>query len=116
MARMADLNLAPLVFIASAEPVLGDRAVASVRRQLRQIDPNTDIVELDASTYRSGELHVLLTPRSSASRVPSSFLTWNSSMPSFKRRSWSTSRPRKRARLWFFATTAASGARKSLTP
>lgn len=61
MARMA-VTLAPIVLITSGEPVLGDRVVASLRRQLRAADPNTDIVEIDASQYVSGQLEAMLTP------------------------------------------------------
>lgn len=61
MARMA-VTLAPIVLITSGEPVLGDRAVASLRHQLRAADPNTDIVEIDASQYVSGQLEAMLTP------------------------------------------------------
>lgn len=34
----------------------------SVKATLRKHDPNTDIVKLDASAYRSGELDTLLSP------------------------------------------------------
>lgn len=59
---MADLELSPIMLIQSGEDVLGDRAVRSARTSLRARDPNTDIVELDASAYSTGELDVLLTP------------------------------------------------------
>lgn len=50
------------MLIRSGEDVLADRAVRDVRAALRQRDPGTDIVELDASTYRAGELDALLSP------------------------------------------------------
>ncbi|MDP9805628.1 DNA polymerase-3 subunit delta [Trueperella bonasi] len=59
---MVDLELAPIMLIQSAEEVLGDRAVGSVRTELRRQEPSTEIVELDASAYRPGELDSLLTP------------------------------------------------------
>lgn len=62
MKRMAEVNLAPIVLVTSGEPVLADRAIDLVRRQLRGIDPSTDIVELDAAAYVSGQLEALLTP------------------------------------------------------
>ncbi len=59
---MADEELSPIILIHSHEDVLGDRSVRSVRDSLRARDPNTDIVELDASAYSAGDLDALLTP------------------------------------------------------
>ena len=59
---MADLELFPIMLIQSGEDVLGDRAVRSVQTSLRARDPNTDVVELDASAYAAGDLDALLTP------------------------------------------------------
>ncbi|VEI14095.1 DNA polymerase III subunit delta [Trueperella bialowiezensis] len=59
---MVEVELAPIMLIKSGEDVLGDRAVRSIRTRLRERDPNTDLVDIDAAAYAPGDLTVLLSP------------------------------------------------------
>ncbi|MDO5025885.1 MAG: DNA polymerase III subunit delta [Trueperella sp.] len=57
-----DIKPAPVVLIKSGEPAFGDRAVAQLRNQLREADPNIDITKVDAERYQTGQLATLVSP------------------------------------------------------
>jgi DNA polymerase-3 subunit delta len=53
---------APVVFVSGPENYTADRAIRSIRDQLRAKLPSLEVSELDASSYESGELMSLATP------------------------------------------------------
>ncbi|WP_216380008.1 DNA polymerase III subunit delta [Arcanobacterium phocae] len=56
------IQLAPVLLVQSAEPVYADRAVALIKRQAREIDLNTDVIEIDANSYSGGYLSAVASP------------------------------------------------------
>lgn len=61
-AQWFQVQLAPVVLIKSKEPLLAERAVAKLREQAREADPNVDIVRLEAASYEAGQLLVHTSP------------------------------------------------------
>lgn len=53
---------APIVLIAGAERLLGDRARDLLVSQVREKDPDVEITEVDAAAYESGGLATLVSP------------------------------------------------------
>lgn len=58
----ARIELAPLVLIKGQEGLLIDRAIAELRRQALESDPQVERTELSAAHYQSGDLAVLTSP------------------------------------------------------
>lgn len=52
----------PLVLVTGPEIFLADRAIALIRDQLKEIDPNVEVSDVDASSYAPGELLTLASP------------------------------------------------------
>lgn len=57
-----ELELAPVVFIDSAEDVYAERATERLKTLARQANPSVEITVLDAQGYSAGELAMLTTP------------------------------------------------------
>lgn len=57
-----ELELAPVVFIDSAEEIYAERAINRLKALAREVDPNTEVSTLDAQGYSAGELDMLTTP------------------------------------------------------
>lgn len=53
---------APIVLVSGVESFLADRAIHSIREQLRAADPSLEVSDLDASTYSPGQLLTLASP------------------------------------------------------
>ncbi|USR78755.1 DNA polymerase III subunit delta [Arcanobacterium pinnipediorum] len=56
------IKLAPILLIQSGEAVYADRAIRLVKHQARELDPHTDIQEIDAQSYSAGSLFALASP------------------------------------------------------
>lgn len=57
-----ELELAPIILIKSAEPVIAERAVDRLKELARQQDPQTDVSTLESAGYSRGTLEQLTTP------------------------------------------------------
>lgn len=53
---------APIVLVSGVEYFLADRAIHSIREQLRADNPSLEVSDLDASTYSPGQLLTLASP------------------------------------------------------
>ena len=53
---------APVVLVSGVESFLADRAMTSVREQLRKADPSLEVSDLDAANYAPGQLLTLASP------------------------------------------------------
>jgi len=53
---------APVVLVSGVESFLADRAIHSLREQLREADPSLEVSDLDAATYSPGQLLTLASP------------------------------------------------------
>lgn len=56
------VELAPIILIRGPETVLADRALARLRAQARQVDPDCEYVEIDAAAYAPQQLNQLTSP------------------------------------------------------
>ncbi|QRV01496.1 DNA polymerase III subunit delta [Arcanobacterium phocisimile] len=56
------IQLAPIVLIQSGEPVYAERAIGLLKKQARDIDPHTDIQEIESQNYNAGFLLALASP------------------------------------------------------
>lgn len=56
------LDIAPIVFINSEEPVYADRVYENMREKLRAENPNIEISRIDTANYQSGELALATSP------------------------------------------------------
>jgi DNA polymerase-3 subunit delta len=57
-----DLVPAPVVLVAGSEALLAERAVATVVRRAREVDPAITVESLEAGGYESGRLELLASP------------------------------------------------------
>lgn len=55
-------ELGPVILVRDAEPVLGDRVLASLLAQARAEDPEVEVSRLAAATYEAGQLTWLASP------------------------------------------------------
>ena len=53
---------APVVLVTGPETLLAERAMRSVREQLREADPSLEVSDIDAGQYAPGELLTLASP------------------------------------------------------
>lgn len=56
------MELAPVVLVRGSEGLLGDRIMDQLRAQALQADPATERTDIEAATYRAGELDVVTSP------------------------------------------------------
>lgn len=56
------VQLAPVVLLRGAEPVLADRAVERLRAQATEADPDTEVTVLEAAAYDRGVLEMVASP------------------------------------------------------
>ena len=61
-AAAALTELSPVVLVAGAEPVLADRAVATVMRLARAQDTALEVTRMDAAAYVAGQLTIAASP------------------------------------------------------
>lgn len=57
-----NVSLAPIVYIKAGEEVLAERARDSLVAQAKRAAADTESVRIDASTYRGGELSMIMSP------------------------------------------------------
>lgn len=57
-----DVTPTPLIFVQGGEEYIHTRVIESVKSELKQEQPDTEIHHLQASEYQSGELQVLASP------------------------------------------------------
>lgn len=57
-----EVALAPVVLVKSGEALLGDRAIALLKRAARAADSSVDIQRVDAARYESGQLAMYTSP------------------------------------------------------
>ncbi|MFC5281029.1 DNA polymerase III subunit delta [Arcanobacterium canis] len=57
-----EIQPAPVILIKSEEPVFADRAWELLKRQLRERNPHTEFVRLDAAAYQPGQFLALTSP------------------------------------------------------
>lgn len=56
------VELAPIILIRSSEEALAERAIQRLKNLARQQDPATEFADIDAASYRAGELQMLASP------------------------------------------------------
>ena len=57
-----DVNVSPFILVQGGEEYIHTRVTDSIKAQLKQVAPDTEIHHLSAANYESGELQVLASP------------------------------------------------------
>ena len=60
--RPVPVELAPVVLVRGSEGLLGDRIMDQLRARAFQADPATERTDIEAATYRAGQLDVITSP------------------------------------------------------